>query len=53
MVRYWEDTFDLKANERIEGLYKEEELNDQAIKQVKDLLTHLTGNPKIDIRMEG
>ena len=53
VVRYWEDTFDSKANERIEGLYKEDELNDQAIKQVKDLLTHLTGNPKIDIRMEG
>lgn len=52
-VRYWEDTFDLRANERIEGLYKEDELNDQAIKQVKDLLAHLTGNLKIDIRMEG
>ena len=53
VVRYWEDTFDKRANERIADLYREEELNKQAIKQVKDLLIHLTGNPKIEIRVEG
>ena len=52
-VRYWEDTFDQRANERIESLYKDEELKDEAIKQVEDLLKHLTGNSKINIRVEG
>ena len=52
-VRFWEDTFDKRANDRIEGLYKEEELNSKAIKQVEDLIKHLTGNTKVEIRLEG
>ncbi len=52
-VRYWEDTFDKRANERIRALYKEEELKEETIKQVEDLVKHLTGNAKVNIRMEG
>ncbi len=52
-VRYWEDTFDKRANERIEGLYKKDDLNKEAIKQVEDLVKHLTGNSKVEVRVEG
>ncbi len=52
-VRYWEDTFDKRANERIEGLYKDDDLRKEAIKQVEELVKHLTGNNKIEVRVEG
>ena len=52
-VRYWEDTYMKRANDRIADLYGKDDLNKEAIKQVEELVKHLTGNNKIEIRVEG
>lgn len=52
-ARYWEDTFDKRANERIVSLYEEQELQDMAIVQVKHMIeTLLTKDVKININIK-
>ena len=42
-MRYWEDTFDKRANEHIEDLYKQNDLQKVAEKQVEELLDNFIG----------
>lgn len=52
VVRFWEDTFDQRANERIESIYDSEDLKDETVKLVSNLLKHLAKDVKIEVKME-
>lgn len=43
----WSNTFDMRANERIEGLYKQQELRDEAVKQISQLIGNLLGKDSV------
>ena len=53
VVRFWEDTFDQRANDRIESIYDSKDLEDETVKLVSNLLKHLAKDVKIEVRMEG
>lgn len=40
-ARYWEDTFDKRANERIASMYDVTTMRDESVKQVTELVEHL------------
>lgn len=52
VVRFWEDTFDQRANERIEGIYDSKSLEDETVRLVSNLLKHLMKDMKIEVKME-
>lgn len=53
VVRFWEDTFDQRANERIENIYDSKDLEEETVKLVSNLLKHLAKDVKIEVKMEG
>lgn len=53
VVRYWEDTFMERANERIEGIYETNSLKKETEKIVLGLVKHLTSdNFKIEVEVK-
>lgn len=52
VMQFWEDTFTPRANEKIEKLYNDKDLEDEVVRQITEMIFHLVGNDQIIVNME-